>query len=59
MHLMRSATFVKGLRKPGKFYNRGGLMLTAAPTGGGQAVKLVERLPRTGERDPGARAYDL
>ena len=27
-----SATFVKGLRTPGKFYDGGGLMLHAAPT---------------------------
>jgi integrase len=27
-----SATFVKGLKRPGKFYDGGGLMLTAAPT---------------------------
>ena len=39
MHLMRSATFVKGLRKPGKFYDRGGLMLTAAPTARKGVVK--------------------
>ena len=27
-----SATFVKGLKRPGKFYDGGGLMLSAAPT---------------------------
>jgi hypothetical protein len=27
-----SATFVRGLKKPGKFYDGGGLMLSAAPT---------------------------
>ena len=28
-----TATFVKGIRKPGKYYDGGGLMLTATPTG--------------------------
>ena len=27
-----SATFVKGLKVPGKYYDGGGLMLSAAPT---------------------------
>ena len=28
-----TATFVKGIRKPGKYYDGGGLMLQATPTG--------------------------
>jgi hypothetical protein len=27
-----SATFVRGLKQPGKYYDGGGLMLSAAPT---------------------------
>ena len=34
-----SATFVRGLSEPGKFYDGGGLMLTAAPTAKGVVNK--------------------
>src|SRR5215475_5571991 len=33
-----SASFVKGLKRPGKFYDGGGLMLQATPTGNGKAI---------------------
>ena len=52
-----SATFVRGLKKPGKFYDGGGLLLQATPTKRKGVVNKSLALPvRVSSRAEQARA---